>query len=103
MQPVWSYDGQHVHEQISHADSHLQIILQAILNRLSYVIMWRYTESQLAIGGHVIVDCPLARKELYDTGNALALKVCLAIRKVSCTLQPNRMFNQQTMVLQSSS
>ena len=29
----------------------------------------------MAVGGPVIVDCPLARRELYEHGNAIARKV----------------------------
>ena len=49
--------------------------MQATLNSLSYAIMWRHAERQMAVGRQVIVDCPLARKELYDHGNALASAV----------------------------
>ncbi len=51
--------------------------LQATLNSLSYAIMWRHAERQMAVGRSVIVDCPLAREELYEHGNALALAVSI--------------------------
>ena len=53
--------------------------LQDILNTLSYAIMWRFAETQMSVGRPIIVDCPLARRELYDAGAALANKVCYAI------------------------
>jgi hypothetical protein len=39
------------------------------------MIMWRIVETQLSNGMGAIVDCPLARRELYDTATALAAKV----------------------------
>lgn len=52
----------------------------AQLNDLSYDVMWRMAERQLACGNSVIVDSPLARRELYDTACALAGKVqCVTI------------------------
>ena len=62
-------------------------VLQANLNSLSYAIMWKYAERQMAVGRAIIVDCPLARRELFDTGNALATKVGPAdwcMRRLSC-------------------
>ena len=53
--------------------------LQATLNSLSYAIMWRYAERQMAIGTPIIVDCPLARRELFDQGRAIAAKVLYPI------------------------
>ena len=43
---------------------------------MSYAIMWRFAETQMSVGRPIIVDCPLARRELYDAGAALANKVC---------------------------
>ena len=48
----------------------------ATLNSLSYDAMWRIAGRQLACGNSVIVDCPLARRQLYDTGCAIAAQVC---------------------------
>ena len=41
-------------------------------NSLSYDIMFRYLETQLSCGLSVILDCPLARRELYTRGASLA-------------------------------
>jgi predicted kinase len=44
-------------------------------NSLSYDVMWRYAEAQLACKLSAIVDCPFARRQLFDTAAALANKV----------------------------
>ena len=49
---------------------------QVDLNVLSYEIMWRYAETQLLCRNSVIVDCPLARKELFQQGKHLASQAC---------------------------
>ena len=54
-------------------------VLQATLNNLSYAIMWRHAERQMAVERPVIVDCPLARKELFDHGSNMAMKVSTAM------------------------
>ncbi|CAK0784817.1 hypothetical protein CVIRNUC_008021 [Coccomyxa viridis] len=68
----------------------LSLIANAIdsagLNNLSYAIMWRYAQSQMAVGGPIIVDCPLARQELYEIGRALARKHGYSTIIVQCTL-----------------
>ena len=56
---------------------------EANANALSYEIMWRYAQTQLSCGLSVIVDCPLAREELYHKGAALAAEACT---QPSCTL-----------------
>ena len=43
--------------------------------QLAYDIMWRVCERQLSCGLSVIVDCPLARRELFDRAAALAAQV----------------------------
>ncbi|KAL4431261.1 hypothetical protein ABPG75_006517 [Micractinium tetrahymenae] len=40
-------------------------------NELSYAVMWRVAATQLACGLSVVVDCPLARRSLYDRAAAL--------------------------------
>lgn len=45
------------------------------LNTLSYTIMWRVADTQLACGNSVIVDCPLARRQLYEAGLRIAQQV----------------------------
>lgn len=69
---------------------HLQFVAQkatrstkADANALSYEIMWRYAQTQMNCGLSVIVDCPLAREELYQKGAALADEACT---QPSCTL-----------------
>ena len=44
-------------------------------NTLSYDVMFRYVESQLRVGLNVIVDCPLARKSLFNRAAELAQQV----------------------------
>ena len=46
-------------------------------NALSYDVMFRYAETQLATGLGCIIDCPLARRSLFDRAAALAEKVGL--------------------------
>lgn len=67
----------HPYEWNTDANSEIAGGLQATLNSSSYAIMWRYTERQMAIGTQIIVDCPLARRELFDQGRAIAAKVLL--------------------------
>lgn len=44
-------------------------------NQLSYAVMWRVVETQLRCGLSLIVDCPLARRPLFDRAAALAEQV----------------------------
>lgn len=41
-------------------------------NELSYAVMWRVAEAQLRCGMSAVVDCPLARRPLFDRAAALA-------------------------------
>jgi hypothetical protein len=45
-------------------------------NSLSYDIMWSFCEAQLEAGLDVIVDSPLARRELFSVAEGLAARVC---------------------------
>ncbi|BDA48084.1 hypothetical protein COCOBI_11-3420 [Coccomyxa sp. Obi] len=54
------------------------------LNMLSYEIMWRYAKTQLLCRNSVIVDCPLARKELFQQGKNLASQTSAAVVVVEC-------------------
>ncbi|CAL8462919.1 g2453 [Coccomyxa elongata] len=54
------------------------------LNALSYKIMWRYAKTQLLCRNSVIVDCPLARKELFQQGIYLASQTSAAVVIVEC-------------------
>ena len=62
-------------------------VLQATLNSLSYTIIWRHVERQMAVGRSIIVDCPLARKELFNHGNAMAMRVSTATSRKSSQVQ----------------
>ena len=44
-------------------------------NELSYSCMWRVAETQLRCGLSCLVDCPLARRTLFDRAAALAAQV----------------------------
>lgn len=44
-------------------------------NELSYAVMWRVAGTQLRCGLSAIVDCPLARRPLFDRAVALAEQV----------------------------
>jgi len=46
-------------------------------NTLSYDVRFRYAETKLAKGLGCIIDCPLARRPLFDRAAALAEKVKL--------------------------
>lgn len=59
-------------------------IAPRVLNDLSYDIMFRVAASQLSCGLSVIVDCPLARRELYERAAALAGPSSAAVVVVEC-------------------
>ncbi|GLC39413.1 hypothetical protein PLESTM_000894000 [Pleodorina starrii] len=44
-------------------------------NALSYAVMFRTTERQLSLGLSVVVDCPFARRQLYDEACEIARRV----------------------------
>ncbi|GLI63150.1 hypothetical protein VaNZ11_005916 [Volvox africanus] len=44
-------------------------------NALSYDVMFRIAERQLALGLSVVLDCPFARRQLYDQACQLACRV----------------------------
>ncbi|GIM10560.1 hypothetical protein Vretimale_14214, partial [Volvox reticuliferus] len=44
-------------------------------NALSYSVMFRTAERQLALGLSVVLDCPFARRQLYDQACELACRV----------------------------
>jgi predicted kinase len=54
------------------------------LNTLSYVVMWRVTETQLELGLDVVVDCPLERPGLFDRAAALSDKHGATLVIVEC-------------------
>lgn len=45
------------------------------LNSLAYAIMFNYMRTQLHLGLTVIVDCPFARRELFDHACTIAKQV----------------------------
>jgi len=53
-------------------------------NELSYAVMWRVAEAQLRCGLSAVVDCPLARRSLFDCAAALAAQVSCARVCVCC-------------------
>ncbi|KAK9907464.1 hypothetical protein WJX75_004136 [Coccomyxa subellipsoidea] len=57
---------------------------QVDLNALSYEIMWRYAKTQLLCRNSVIVDCPLARRELFQQGRCLAAQASAVVVVVEC-------------------
>ena len=60
------------------------VVAPRVLNDLSYDIMFRVAASQLSCGLSVIVDCPLARRELYERASALAAPQGAAVVVVEC-------------------
>jgi predicted kinase len=60
------------------------VVAPRVLNDLSYDIMFRVAASQLSCGLSVIVDCPLARRELYERAAALARPSSAAVVVVEC-------------------
>eukprot|EP00884_Botryococcus_braunii_P011850 jgi/Botrbrau1/20666/Bobra.0545s0001.1 len=54
------------------------------LNALSYSVMWRIVDTQLSCSNCVIVDCPLARWQLYNVGLQLARKHMARVLVVEC-------------------
>jgi predicted kinase len=54
------------------------------LNTLSYVVMWRVTETQLELGLDVVVDCPLERPGLFDRAVGLSDKYGAMLVIVEC-------------------
>ena len=51
-------------------------------NELSYGVMWRHVDTQLACGLSLVVDCPMARRSLFDAAASLAARV--RRRRVRC-------------------
>lgn len=55
-----------------------------VLNTLSYDVMWKVVETQLQVGLSVIVDCPLARPDLFKTACCLADRYGCRVMVVEC-------------------
>ncbi|CAN5970812.1 unnamed protein product, partial [Sphagnum jensenii] len=56
----------------------------SVLNTLSYDVMWKVVETQLQVGLSVIVDCPLARPDLFKTACCLADRYGCRLMVVEC-------------------
>ena len=56
------------------------------LNETSYDIMFRVTARQLQCGLSTVVDCPLARQQLYVLAKALAAQVHFSQQRTSAQL-----------------
>ncbi|EIE27262.1 hypothetical protein COCSUDRAFT_52114 [Coccomyxa subellipsoidea C-169] len=54
------------------------------LNALSYGIMWRYAQTQLLCRNSVIIDCPLARIELFEEAKCMAEQASAILIVVEC-------------------
>ncbi|GMH40371.1 hypothetical protein BSKO_08275 [Bryopsis sp. KO-2023] len=59
-------------------------VSQSRLNELSYQVMFRIVKTQLECGLSVIVDCPFARKELFNEAKELAEKSGARIVILEC-------------------
>mmetsp|Transcript_8329 Transcript_8329/g.25036 ORF Transcript_8329/g.25036 Transcript_8329/m.25036 type:complete len:205 (-) Transcript_8329:930-1544(-) len=57
-------------------------------NAMCYEIMWRVAERQLIAGLSTIVESPLGREELYETGVALAERLGVGHVVIECRLKP---------------
>lgn len=53
-------------------------------NSLSYDVMFRYAASQLACGLSVVIDCPLARVELYERATRIAEEAEATVLLIEC-------------------
>ncbi|XP_024371736.1 uncharacterized protein [Physcomitrium patens] len=65
------------------------------LNTLSYVVMWRVTETQLELGLDVVVDCPLERPGLFDKAVALSEKFGATLVIVECYSGDNQIWKER--------
>lgn len=52
----------------------------AQLNVVSYDVMFRVASTQLSCGNSVVVDCPLARRQLYEQATELAEQCAVVAR-----------------------
>lgn len=65
------------------------------LNTLSYVVMWRVTQTQLALGLDVVVDCPLERPSLFDRAVALSEQYGATLVIVECYSGDKRIWKER--------
>lgn len=64
----------------------LRMPLHSELNSLSYQGMWNVAGRQLSVGLSVVVDCPLARRELLNEGLELARQHGAHVAVLECTV-----------------
>ncbi|WIA15383.1 hypothetical protein OEZ85_002045 [Tetradesmus obliquus] len=64
-------------------------------NHLSYDVMFRHACSQLSLGLSTVLDCPLARVELYDQAAAIAQQYGAFIAVVDCVAMDQAQWQQQ--------
>lgn len=62
----------------------LKLLPSSLLNDLSYEVMWRVADTQLAAGLSVVVDCPLARPALLARARAAAARHAAELVLVEC-------------------
>jgi len=65
------------------------------LNTLSYVVMWRVTETQLELGLDVVVDSPLERPGLFDRAVSLRDKYNATLVIVECYSGDKRIWKER--------
>lgn len=65
------------------------------LNTLSYVVMWRVTQTQLELGLDVVVDSPLERPGLFDRAVQLAQQYGALLVIVECYSGDNRIWKER--------
>jgi len=66
----------------------------ADLNALSYAVMWNGARTQLRAGLSVVVDCPLARRALFEAGRGLAGEWGASVAVVECEARDERVWRE---------
>eukprot|EP00879_Flechtneria_rotunda_P022465 GHRR01023716.1.p1 GENE.GHRR01023716.1~~GHRR01023716.1.p1 ORF type:complete len:199 (+),score=56.92 GHRR01023716.1:83-679(+) len=64
-------------------------------NQLSYDITFSYCQTQLLLGISTVVDCPLARSQLYDQAVNIAAQCGAAVAVVDCIAGNEAVWQQQ--------
>lgn len=64
-------------------------------NDLSYDVMFNYVETQLKCGNSVLVDCPLARRVLYNRAAELATEYSANIALVECIADDHEVWEKR--------
>eukprot|EP00798_Chlamydomonas_sp_ICE-L_P021149 gene21149-28038_t len=75
----------------SHSSNHTEVDW----NRLSYSIMFRMAETQLELLPGVIVDCPLATVQLYETAKEIAQRHNATVLVVECCCSDDGMWKER--------